>query len=58
MATIVKTTAGTWKAVIRKTGWPTNAKTFRTKRAPRIGLIAQKTRWYVASTYNAAVPSA
>lgn len=32
MATIVKTTAGTWKAVIRKTGWPTNAKTFRTKR--------------------------
>ncbi|MDR2306948.1 MAG: site-specific integrase, partial [Paucimonas sp.] len=32
MATIVKTPAGTWKAVIRKTGWPTNAKTFRTKR--------------------------
>ena len=23
---------GTWKAVVRKTGWPTNAKTFRTKR--------------------------
>ncbi len=32
MATIVKTPAGTWKAVIRKTGWPTNAKTLRTKR--------------------------
>lgn len=32
MATIVKTPAGTWKAVIRKTGWPTNSKTFRTKR--------------------------
>ncbi len=32
MATLVKTPAGTWKAVIRKTGWPTNAKTFRTKR--------------------------
>lgn len=32
MATIVKNPAGTWKAVIRKTGWPTNAKTFRTKR--------------------------
>lgn len=32
MATIVKTPAGTWKAVIRKNGWPTNAKTFRTKR--------------------------
>ncbi|WP_158793121.1 site-specific integrase [Granulicella sp. L60] len=32
MATIVKTTSGTWKAVIRKTGWPTAAKTFRTKR--------------------------
>jgi len=32
MATIVKTPSGTWKAVIRKTGWPTNIKTFRTKR--------------------------
>ena len=32
MATIVKTPAGTWKAVIRKTGWPTQAKTFRVKR--------------------------
>ncbi len=32
MATIVKTPSGTWKAVIRKNGWPTTAKTFRTKR--------------------------
>lgn len=32
MATIVKTPSGTWKALIRKTGWPTVAKTFRTKR--------------------------
>jgi len=32
MATIVKTPSGTWKAVIRKIGWPTAAKTFRTKR--------------------------
>ena len=32
MATVVKTTSGTWKAVIRKQGWPTKAKTFRTKR--------------------------
>lgn len=32
MATIVKTPAGTWKALIRKTGWPTTSKTFRTKR--------------------------
>jgi hypothetical protein len=32
VATIVKTNSGTWKAVIRKTGWPTAAKTFRTKR--------------------------
>lgn len=32
MATFVKTPSGTWKAVIRKTGWPTTAKTFRTKR--------------------------
>ena len=32
MATIVKNPAGTWKAVIRKQGWPTTAKTFRTRR--------------------------
>lgn len=32
MATIVKTPSGTWKALIRKQGWPTAAKTFRTKR--------------------------
>jgi integrase len=32
MATIVKTPAGTWKALIRKTGWPSVCKTFRTKR--------------------------
>ena len=32
MATIVKTAAGTWKAVIRKQGWPTQVKTFRVKR--------------------------
>jgi integrase len=32
LATLVKTDLGKWKAVIRKTGWPTTAKTFRTKR--------------------------
>lgn len=32
MATIVKTESGTWKALVRKTGWPTTSKTFRTKR--------------------------
>jgi len=32
MATIVKTPSGTWKAVIRKQGWPTSSKTFRTRR--------------------------
>lgn len=32
MATLVKTPSGTWKAAIRKTGWPTTSKTFRTKR--------------------------
>lgn len=32
MATIVKTPSGTWKAVIRKTGFPTTIKTFRLKR--------------------------
>jgi integrase len=32
MATIVKTSSGTWKAVIRKAGWPTTIKTFRLKK--------------------------
>ena len=32
MATLVKTPAGTWKALIRKQGWPTTTKVFRTKR--------------------------
>lgn len=32
MATITKTPSGTWKAIIRKTGWPTSAMTFRLKR--------------------------
>lgn len=32
MATIVKTPAGKWKAVIRKHGWPTTSKTFRVQK--------------------------
>ena len=32
MATVTKTPSNTWKAVIRKSGWPTTIKTFRTKR--------------------------
>ena len=32
MATITKTESGTWKALIRRKGWPATSKTFRTKR--------------------------
>jgi len=32
MATITKTDSGTWKALIRRKGWPTTSKTFRIKR--------------------------
>ena len=32
MATIVKTPAGNYKSVVRKTGWPMKGKTFRLKR--------------------------
>lgn len=32
MATITQTESGKWKAIIRKTGWPTSVKTFRLKR--------------------------
>ncbi len=32
MATITKTPSKTWKALVRKKGWPARIKTFRTKR--------------------------
>ena len=32
MATITKTPSSTWKALVRKSGWPTTIETFRTKR--------------------------
>jgi integrase len=32
MAALAKTPSGTWKATIRRVGWPTAVKTFRTKR--------------------------
>jgi integrase len=32
VATITKTPSKTWKAIVRKRGWPTTIKTFRTKR--------------------------
>ncbi len=32
MATLTKTSAGNWKAIIRRKGWPIQSKTFRTKR--------------------------
>ena len=32
MATITRTDSGTWKALIRRKGWPTTSKTFRIKR--------------------------
>ncbi|CAJ3304221.1 phage integrase family protein [Burkholderia pseudomallei] len=32
MAALTKTPSGTWKATIRRVGWPTVARTFRTKR--------------------------
>ncbi len=30
MATITRTPSNTWKAIVRKRGWPTTIKTFRT----------------------------
>ncbi len=43
MATIVKTPAGTWKGLVRKQGWPTAIKTFRTIKRRR-GLGASDRR--------------
>jgi hypothetical protein len=32
VAAVSKTPSNTWRAIIRKRGWPTTIKTFRTKR--------------------------
>ena len=32
MATVVRTPSGTWKAIVRRRGWPATIKTFRVKR--------------------------
>ncbi len=32
VATITRNSSGNWKAIVRKVGWPTTVKTFRTKR--------------------------
>ena len=32
VATIIQTPSNTWKAIIRKRGWPSTINTFRTKR--------------------------
>ena len=50
MASIAKTPSGTRKAVIRKRGWPTTTKTFRTKRdaqdwAKQCGEIDRLSLW-------------
>lgn len=52
MATTLKT------AVIRKTGWPTTAKTFGSNATRRIGLDEPETRWCEDCSYNAHRPSA
>ena len=31
MATFVETQTGTWKGIVRRRGWPSTIKTFRTK---------------------------
>lgn len=54
MATLVKTPSGIWKALIRKNGWPTVAKTFRTKRDAEDWSRRTDEETYVASTSGVA----
>ena len=65
MATISKTPSNTWKALIRKRGWPTTIKTFRTKRdaiganltiaIPR-GLMLKVAGWTTVKDFDAPEP--
>ena len=57
MATLVKTPSGTWKALIRKTGWPTVAKTFRTKRDAEDWARRTEDEMVGVCTFSAAVLS-
>ena len=59
MATLTKTAAGRWKAVIRRQGWPTSAKTWRTKRDAEdwARRAAPKTKWHAVSTRTALPPN-
>ena len=62
MATITKTPSNTWKAIIRKRGWPSTIKTFRTKRdaiganltiaIPR-GLMLKVAGWTTVKDFDA-----
>jgi hypothetical protein len=58
MATLVKTPSGTWKAVIRKIGWPTTSKTFRTKRDAKDWSCAPRMKWCVECISSAAPQNA
>lgn len=57
MATITKTPSRTWKAIIRKSGWPT-IKTFRTKRDTEDWARRTKDEWCAAFISNAQAPNA
>jgi hypothetical protein len=58
MATVTKTPSRTWKAVIRKSGWPTTIKTFRTKRDAEDWARRTKDEWCAAFISNGQAPSA
>jgi hypothetical protein len=45
--------SGTWKAVIRKPGPPTVAKTFRSNVMRMIGRDGPKTKWSEGRSFNA-----
>jgi hypothetical protein len=55
---LVKTDAGTWKAIICKQGWPITSKTFRTKRYAMDWRAAPKMRWYGGVHLAVQAPSA
>ncbi|MNV70296.1 hypothetical protein D3C71_1632530 [compost metagenome] len=63
MATIVKTSSDTRKALIRKTGWPAPAKTFTTKRnaedwgASHVRCVNQHTRCIALRTLRVSGPT-
>ncbi|MNL78672.1 hypothetical protein D3C87_2051190 [compost metagenome] len=55
MATLVNTDAGTWKALVRKTGWPTKKPTTQRAEATKAQLLISHLGKYSMAALSAEI---